>query len=323
MIKILANDGIDAVGKKMLEDAGFEVITNKIPQQDLAKELVNYEAILVRSATKVTEEIIAACPNLRLIGRAGVGIDNIDVEFAKYKGIKIVNTPDASSQSVAELVFAHLFGMVRFLHHSNRQMPENGVDKFPELKKSYSEGTELRGKTLGIIGFGRIGQATARIALGLGMNVMPFKLHASEVRIEFDFFRTFTDAVVMIKMNTVPFEELLAKSDFISLHVPFPKGATPVIAKKEIDMMKKGVGIINTSRGGAVNEKDLLDALNSGKVAYAGLDVFEGEPKPNKDLIAHPNVSSTPHIGASTKEAQERIGIELAQKVIDFFKHSE
>ena len=323
MIKILANDGIDAVGKKMLTDAGFEVVTNKVAQGDLAKELVDYDAILVRSATKVTEEIINACPNLRLIGRAGVGIDNIDVEFAKYKGIKIVNTPDASSQSVAELVYAHLFGMVRFMHQSNRQMPVNGVEKFAELKKNYSEGIELRGKTLGIVGFGRIGQATARIALGLGMNVMPFKLHASEVKIEFDFFRTFSDAVIMIKMNTVPFDELLANSDFITLHVPFPKGATPVIAKREFDLMKKGVGIINTARGGAVNEKDLLEALNSGKVAYAGLDVFENEPKPNKDLLEHPNVSSTPHIGASTKEAQERIGIELAQKVIDFFLHQE
>ncbi len=323
MIKILANDGIDTIGKKMLTDAGFEVITDKVSQQDLAKELVNYDAILVRSATKVTEDIITACPNLRLIGRAGVGLDNIDVEFAKYKGIKIVNTPDASSQSVAELVYAHLFGMVRFLHHSNRQMPENGVDKFPELKKNYSQGIELRGKTIGIIGFGRIGQATARIALGLGMNVMPFKLHASEVKIEFDFFHASNDAVIMIKMNTVPFEDLLAKSDFITLHVPFPKGATPVIGKKEFELMKQGVGIVNTSRGGAVNETDLLDALNTGKVAYAGLDVFVGEPKPNKDLLEHPNVSSTPHIGASTKEAQERIGIELAQKVIDFFMHQD
>ena len=321
MVKILANDGIDSVGKQMLEKEGFEVVTNKIAQADLAKELVTFDAILVRSATKVTEEIITACPNLRLIGRAGVGMDNIDIEFAKYKGIKILNTPESSSQSVAELVYAHLFGMVRFLHQSNRQMPVNGVEKFAELKKKYSEGIELRGKTIGIIGFGNIGQATARIALGLGMNVMPFKLHASEVKIEFDFFRTFSNATVMIKMNTVPFEELLSKSDFITMHVPFPKNAPTIIAKPQFDLMKQGVGIINTSRGGVINETDLLDALNSGKVAYAGLDVFVGEPKPNPELLQHPNVSSTPHIGASTQEAQERIGIELAQKVIDFFKH--
>src|ERR1017187_3806694 len=245
MIKILANDSIDAVGKKMLNDAGFEVITNKVAQQDLAKELVNYDAILVRSATKVTEEIIIACPNLRLIGRAGVGVDNIDVEFAKYKGIKIVNTPDASSQSVAELVFAHLFGLSRFLHQSNRQMPINGNEKFSELKKKYSDGIELRGKTLGIIGFGRIGQATARIALGLGMNVMPFDMHISEAKIEFDFFRTFSDVTVLIKMNTVSFGDLLRHSDFITLHVSFPKGEAPVIGKREFDQMKQGVCIIN------------------------------------------------------------------------------
>lgn len=323
MIRILANDGIDAIGKKMLTEAGFEVVTNKVPQADLAKALADYDAIFVRSATKVTKEIIEANPNLRLIGRAGVGLDNIDVEFAKYKGIKIVNTPDASSQSVAELVYAHLFAMVRFLHHANRQMPVDGVDKFADLKKAYSEGIELRGKTIGIVGFGRIGQATARIALGLGMKVLPFKLHASEVKIEFDFIHATNNSTIMIKMDTVPFEDLLSQSDFITMHVPFPKGAAPVITKKEIALMKQGVGIVNTSRGGVIVEQDLLDGLNSGKVAYAGLDVFEGEPKPNKALLEHPNVSSTPHIGASTKEAQERIGIELAQKVIDFFLHQE
>lgn len=320
MIRILANDGIDNIGKQMLTEAGFEVITTKVTQQELAKELINYDAVLVRSASKITKEIIEACPNLRLIGRAGVGLDNIDLEFARYKGVKVVNTPDASSQSVAELVFAHLFSMTRFLHNANRKMPVEGNSRFEELKKAYSQGSELRGKTLGVIGFGKIGQSTAKIALGLGMNILPFKLHAAEVKIEFDFFKTFAESSVIIKMKTIPFEELLKNSDFITLHVPFPKGAAPIITKKEFNLMKNGVGIINTSRGGVIVEKDLLEALDSGKVAFAGLDVYEGEPVPKKEILEHPNISLSPHIGASTKEAQARIGIEMAEKVINYFK---
>jgi D-3-phosphoglycerate dehydrogenase / 2-oxoglutarate reductase len=320
MIRILANDGIDAIGKKMLVEAGFEVVTEKVPQAELSKELKNYDAVLVRSASKITEEIISACPNLKVIGRAGVGMDNIDVEFAKYKGIKVINTPEASAQSVAELVFAHLFGMIRFVYDANRRMPVDGAAKFNDLKKAYSEGIELRGKTLGIIGFGKIGQTTARIALGLGMNVKVFKLHAAEVKIEVDFFKTFSNASLMMSMKTVPFEELLQTSDFITLHVPFPKGAAPVITSKEIGMMKQGVGLVNTSRGGVIVEDDLLEGLNSGKIAYAALDVFENEPNPRKELLEHPRISLTPHIGASTREAQERIGIEIARKMIESFK---
>jgi D-3-phosphoglycerate dehydrogenase / 2-oxoglutarate reductase len=322
MARILANDGIDDVGKQMLEKRGFEVVTNKFPQDQLADELrKNYDALIVRSATKIPRKIIDAVPNLRLIGRAGVGLDNIDVEYAKYKGIKIVNTPDASSQSVAELVFAHLFTMVRMLHDSNRMMPgHNGAEEFAALKKKYSSGIELKGKTLGIIGFGRIGQTAARIALGLGMNILPFKLHKAEVTIEFDFFKTMANAHFNIKMKSVPFEKLLAESDFITMHVPFPKGAPPIISKKEFKQMKDRVGIVNTSRGGVIVENDLLEALESGKVAFAALDVFEGEPVVKKEILQHPNISLSPHIGASTKEAQERIGIELAQKVIDYFK---
>lgn len=320
MIKILANDGIDAAGKKILIGAGFEVITEKVLQEKLASSMRDYDAILVRSATKVTQEIIEANPGLRLIGRAGVGMDNIDVEFAKHKGIKVINTPEASSQSVAELVFAHLFSMARMLFDSNRQMSScDTKEKFESLKKKYSSGIELRGKTLGIIGFGKIGQATARIALGLGMHVMPFKLHAQDVKIEFDFFRTYGDAKMMITMKCVPFEKLLAESDFISMHVPFPKGAVPVIAAKEFGLMRDGVGIVNTSRGGVVVEDDLLEALNSGKVGYAALDVFKDEPLVRKEIREHPKISLSPHIGGSTKEAQERIGIELATKVVQYF----
>lgn len=321
MIRILANDGIDAAGKKIFSDAGFEISTDKIPQDQLTKGLLDFDGILVRSATQVRKEHIDACPNLKLIGRAGVGMDNIDVAYAREKGVHVVNTPEASSQSVAELVFANLFTMSRFMHDSHRQMPScDSKEQFEALKKKYSSGIELKGKTLGIVGFGKIGQTVARMALGIGMKVMPFKLNAMDVKIEIDFFQTHSNASLMVTMKCVPFEELLSQSDFITLHVPFPKGAVPVIAEREFKQMKNGVGIVNTARGGAVAESDLLNALNSGKVAYAALDVFEGEPLIKKELREHPNVSLTPHIGGSTKEAQERIGIELASKVVQLFK---
>ena len=321
MIRILANDGIDAAGKKIFLDAGFEVVTDKVPQDKLSEGLQNFDAILVRSATQVRKEHIDACQNLKLIGRAGVGMDNIDVAYAREKGVHVVNTPDASSQSVAELVFANLFTMSRYLHDANRKMPAcETKEQFEALKKKYSSGIELKGKTLGIIGFGKIGQTVARMALGLGMKVMPFKLNAMDVKIEIDFFQTHSNASLMVTMKCVPFEELLSNSDFITLHVPFPKGAAPVIGARELALMKHGVGIVNTARGGAVAEADLLEALNSGKVGYAALDVFEGEPLIKKELREHPNVSLTPHIGGSTKEAQERIGIELATKVVQLFK---
>lgn len=320
MIRILANDGIDAAGKKIFLDAGFEVVTDKIAQEDLASNLQKFDAILVRSATQVRKELIDVCPGLKLIGRAGVGMDNIDVAYAREKGIHVVNTPEASSQSVAELVIGSLFNMSRFLYDSNRQMPScESKEQFNALKKKYSGGTELRGKTLGIIGFGKIGQSVARMALGLGMKILPFKLHAEDVKIEIDLFQTHSSSSIVVNMKCVPFEQLLTQSDFITLHVPFPKGAVPVLGEPQFKLMKSGVGIINTARGGAVSEADLLEGLHSGKVAYAALDVFEGEPLIKKELREHPNVSLTPHIGGSTREAQERIGIELATKVVHLF----
>jgi D-3-phosphoglycerate dehydrogenase len=321
MIRILANDGIDAAGKNILHGAGFEVSTDKIPQDQLSEKLQGFDAILVRSATQVRQAHIDANPGLKLIGRAGVGMDNIDVAYARGKGLHVINTPDASSQSVAELVFAHMFTMTRFLHDANRNMPScDSAEKFDQLKKKYSAGIELKGKTLGIVGFGKIGQTVARMALGLGMEVMPFKLNAADVKIEIDFFQTHSNASLMVTMKCVPFEDLLRQSDFITLHVPFPKGAPPVIGQKELALVKKGVGIINTSRGGAVSESDLLTALNDGRVGYAALDVFEGEPMIRTEIREHPRVSLTPHIGGSTREAQERIGIELANKVVAAFK---
>jgi D-3-phosphoglycerate dehydrogenase / 2-oxoglutarate reductase len=320
MIRILANDGIDAAGKKIFTDAGFTVSTEKISQENLSEGIRNFDAILVRSATQVRKEHIDAHLGLKLIGRAGVGMDNIDVAYAREKGIHVVNTPEASSQSVAELVFAQFFSMSRYLQDANRNMGScTTKEDFEKLKKSYSNGTELKGKTIGIIGFGQIGQTVARMALALGMKVLPYRRNSSEVTLELDFFKGHTNEKISVNLNCSSFAELLSQSDYITLHVPFPKGGIPLIGKAEFDQMKKGVTIVNTARGGAVSEQDLLAALNSGIVSNAALDVFEGEPLIKKELREHPNVSLTPHIGGSTKEAQERIGIELAEKVVSLF----
>ncbi len=321
MIKILANDGIDAAGKKIFESAGFSVSTDKIAQENIGPALKNFDAVLVRSATQVRKEHIDAASNLRLIGRAGVGMDNIDVKYARDKGLAVINTPAASSQSVAELVFAHLFTGVRMLHDSNRNMPASETkESFDALKKKYSAGIELRGKTLGIIGAGQIAKSAASIALGLGMNILFHRLNNEDVIVDLDLHPSIGQKrKISITFKCVSFTKLLIESDFITLHVPFPKGSPPVIAKKEFDLMKNGVGIVNTARGGVVSETDLIEALNNNKVAFAGIDVFEGEPLVKKELRQHPKVTLSPHIGGSTKEAQERIGIELAEKVVEYF----
>jgi D-3-phosphoglycerate dehydrogenase len=310
--KILANDGIDPIGKGLLEKAGFTVVTDKVAQENLATAIneQQFVGLTVRSATKVRKDVIDACPGLKLIGRGGVGMDNIDVDYARSKGIEVVNTPAASSHSVGELVFAHLFNTVRFLYDSNRQMPVNGDTQFDALKKKYAKGIELKGKTLGIIGFGRIGQAVAKIALGCGMKVVAYDPFLKEASLNLEI-EGVSDKIT-VKIVTVALEKLLAESDFITLHVPGGK----VITKKEFDLMKNGVCIVNAARGGVIDEKDLIDALNSGKVGHAALDVFENEPTPNKELLSHPKISLTPHIGAATEEAQERIGVELAELII-------
>lgn len=319
MRRILANDGLAEEAVQKLKAAGLEVSTEKVPQDQLKEVLPNYEGVIVRSATKIRQEVIDACPNLQFIGRAGTGMDNIDVEYAQSKGIEVTNTPAAASESVAELVFAHTFSIARNLYHANRRMPNEAETNFQGLKKSFSNGLELRGKTLGIIGFGRIGQCVARIGLGLGMNVLPFKLHAETVKIFVDFFEI-KNASIAINMESTNFDRLLAESDIITIHVPYQEGDPPVLYKERINKMKDGVIIINTSRGGVINEDHLLDGLNSGKVGAAGLDVYENEPTPKPEIFHHPQISLTPHIGASTAEAQQRVGLEIAQKVIDFFQ---
>ena len=316
MFKLLANDGIDPIGKEILEKAGFTVDTQTVPQEQLAEALQNYDALTVRSATKVRKELIDACPNLKLIGRGGVGMDNIDVDYARSKGIAVVNTPAASSLSVAELVFAHLFTGVRFLQDANRAMPSKGATAFNDLKKAYAKGIELRGKTIGIIGFGRIGRETAKIALGLGMDVLAYDFSPIPETLPV----VFSGGIeVNLPVKGVTFETLLAESDFISLHVPFTD--KPIIGAAEFAQMKNGSALVNCSRGGTVDETALLAALDSGILAFAGLDVFDNEPTPRQDLLSHPKISLSPHIGASTNEAQERIGTELAQLIIDHFKH--
>jgi D-3-phosphoglycerate dehydrogenase len=234
MIKILANDGIDPIGKKMLEDAGFLVDTNNIPQDELPEKLQNYDAITVRSATKVRKALIDACPNLKLIGRGGVGVDNIDVDYAKEKGIGVYNTPASSSLSVAELVFAQLFGGVRFLADSNRKMPVEGNSKFNDLKKAYAKGIELRGKTLGILGFGRIGREVAKIAMGVGMDVLAYDLYPFKPEVEI---LLGGGIAVSAKVTIASLEEVITQSDFITLHTPFVDKA--LLGAAELAQTKK------------------------------------------------------------------------------------
>lgn len=316
-MKILANDGISQSGIDALEKGGFEVITTKVAQSQLENYINehNIDAILVRSATQVRQELIDACPSIKLIGRGGVGMDNIDVDYAIDNGLHVINTPAASSSSVAELVFSHLFGMVRFLHSSNREMPLEGDSRFKELKKAYAHGTELRGKTLGIIGFGRIGQEVAKIGLGLGMNVIATDDLVESAPITLAFFN---GQKITIQIDTIPKDELLKEADFITLHVPAQEDY--IVAEAEFEKMKDGVGIINTARGGVLHEVDLVKAITSGKVQFAGLDVFETEPTPAVQLLMNPEISLTPHIGAATKEAQDRIGLELAKQIIELLR---
>lgn len=316
MVKILVNDGIHPDGQLLLEEAGYQVDTEKVAQADLPKVLPDYDVIIVRSATKVRQALIDLCPNLKIIARGGVGLDNIDVEYARSKGIKVINTPAASSQSVAELVFGHLFSLARFLHLANREMPGQGDTAFKKLKKSYSKGMQLRGKTLGVIGFGRIGQEAARIGVGMGMNVMPVDPYVDGADIDISPYNS-DNIKFSVYLETGDMDEMLKKADFITLHVPFL--GKPVLGKEEFAKMKNGVIVVNAARGGVVDEDALLEALDSGKVTAAGLDVFVGEPTPRKDLLEHDRIALSPHIGASTGEAQANIGLELADKIIGFF----
>jgi len=313
-MKVLANDGISKSGADKLVKNGFDIVTVSVEQGQLINYINKNDVVvlLVRSATKVRKDIIDSCPSLKIIGRGGVGMDNIDVEYAREKGLKVINTPAASSLSVAELVIAHLYSCVRFLHISNRNMPLEGDTNFKSLKKAFAKGIELRGKTLGIIGFGRIGQEVAKIAIGIGMHVIYYDLHNDKVNIELMFF---DNKKIDFSLEKSSFKDVLSKSDFITLHVPAQKEY--VIGEKEFDLMKTGAGVINASRGGVIDEVALNKNIDEGKISFAALDTFENEPKPEITLLMNPKISLTPHIGAATNEAQDRIGVELADQITE------
>jgi D-3-phosphoglycerate dehydrogenase len=302
MAKILVTDGMDKNAAIAMKELGHEIVEEFYELDVLKEKVKEADAIIVRSKTKIRKDVIdsaKAAGRLKLIVRAGVGVDNIDVQYAKDNGIEVRNTPSASSASVAELAIAHMFAISRFIPAANVTM-RNG-----EWNKKAYKGSELGGKTLGVIGFGRIGIETAKRAKALGMNI-----------IYTDFFGK-KDGYDEFKY--VEKDELIKNADYITLHVPFIKENGPVLTKKEFAQMKDGVYLVNCARGGVVCEAALLDALETGKVAAAGIDVFEEEPTKNEKLINHSNVSVTPHIGASTKEAQKRIGEELVEIVKTVF----
>lgn len=319
-MKVLANDGISAKAKAALEAEGITVSTDHVEQAHLIDTLnrEGYAGILVRSATKVRQDLIDACPNLRFIGRGGVGMDNIDVEYARSQGKVVFNTPAASSQSVAELVMAHLFAMARSLHQSYPAMPERGAEEFKVLKKAYAKGIELRGKTLGIVGFGRIGTAVAQYALGCGMNVIGVdqvgESRTVPVRIPTgrDSFEEVTVTVPLVSLS-----ELLAQADAVTFHVPAQADGSPVLDAAGVSSMKAGAMLVNTARGGTVDEAAVCAAVASGHLRAAALDVFVGEPKPKAEVLTAPGLALTPHIGAATLEAQDRIGDELVERILE------
>ncbi|SDE54404.1 D-2-hydroxyacid dehydrogenase [Riemerella columbipharyngis] len=313
-MRVLANDGISPAGEKTLKESGIEVLDHRVSQEQLVQYINDnaVDVLLVRSATKVRKDLIDACPSLKIIGRGGVGMDNIDVEYAKSRGIKVINTPTASSKSVAEMVFAHFFSLARFLHESNRMMPLEGETKFKELKKSYSKAVELSGKTLGVIGFGSIGKEVLKKGIALGMKVLVCNKEAKTETLKLDFF---DGRSLDFEVTSTSLEEVLRNSDFISINTP--KTNSYIIDEPQFEMMKDGVFIANTARGGVLNEKALLKFIENGKVAGAALDVFENEPNPELSVLMNPQLSLTPHLAGNTLEAQERIGVELAEQIIN------
>ena len=302
MIRILATDGMEATAVDKLESLGYEVVQQFYEPEDLKAAVKEADVMVVRSATKVRKDIIDAAAEtgrLKLVIRGGVGIDNIDKEYAEANGIKVTNTPAASSASVAELAIGHMFSMARYIGIANATM-RNG-----EWNKKKYEGTDLGGKTLGLVGFGRIAREVAKRAAALGMNVIYTRRSGEDPE--------------ETTARFVDMETLIKDSDFISLHIPAQKGKDYVFGKEEIAQMKDGVFLVNTARGGLIDEDALVEALDSGKVEGAALDVFKEEPTKNEKITRHPKISMTPHIGAATKEAQTRIGGEIIQIITEFF----
>lgn len=317
-MKVLANDGISKSGEKALKDAGIEFLDHTVAQEQLEKFINDNEVdvLLVRSATKVREDLINACPSLKIIGRGGVGMDNIDVEFARSKGLHVINTPLASSRSVAEMVFAHFFTLARNLHECNRLMPLEGDTEFKKLKKAFSNAIELEGKTLGVIGFGGIGQEVVKIGISLGMKVKVLTRTPKTETLTLSFFDG--QKVDFEITSTNDWDEFLNETDFISLNTP--KTNEYILDVPQFEKMKDGVFIVNTARGGVINEVSLVNFIATGKVGGAALDVFESEPKPELVLLMNPSLSLSPHLGGNTVDAQEKIGVELAEQIIEIKK---
>ncbi|MGB3131173.1 MAG: NAD(P)-dependent oxidoreductase [Saprospiraceae bacterium] len=311
--KILVNDGMEEEGILALRAFGFEVDGEPISQEHLKSKLQNYDGIIVRSATKVRKDLIEICPNLKFIARGGVGMDNIDVEYAKSKNIQVINTPAASSRSVAELAMAHILSCTRGLFISSREL--NSDENFVKLKKQMSSFQEVKSKKLFLIGFGRIGRELSKMALGAEMEVIVHDPYIKIAEIELDIMgKKFN-----VNLPLVDLDEGLQQADYISIHTPF--SGNPILSKREFGLMKKNVILINTSRGENIDESTLIEALESGKVQAAGLDVFQNEPNISPSILKQRNVGVTPHIGASTKEAQARIAIELVEKIKDCFNN--
>ena len=319
-MKVLANDGISKAGENALKEAGIEILDNRVAQDHVINFINdnNVDVLLVRSVTKVRQELIDACPGLKIIGRGGIGMDNIDVEYARSKGIKVINTPTASSKSVAELVFGHFISLARFLHESNRLMPLEGDTHFSAMKKSFSNAYELSGKTLGVIGFGSIGQEVVKIGIALGMKIQVLTRSPKTEVLTLDFFDGQTVNFEITSTNDM--DAFLKDADFISINTP--KTNEYIIDTPQFEKMKDGVYIINTARGGVINEVTLIDFIESGKVAGAALDVFENEPSPELPLLMNPALSLSPHVGGNTVDAQEKIGIELAEQIIKLQKET-
>lgn len=302
MVRILVTDGMNKDSVAALRDSGYEVVEQFYEPEELGTVLQDYDVVVVRSATKIRQPIIDKAletGRLKLIIRGGVGVDNIDVTYATSRGIRVANTPNSSSASVAELALAHMFAVCRFVNISNVTMREGKWEK-----KKYN-GIELGGKILGLVGFGKISKSLAEKASALGMKVI-YTNRSGKVE-GYDQYEYCT------------LDQLISKADFVSLHIPFIKEQGVVIGKEQFEMMKDGAVLINCARGGVVDETALLEALDNGKLRGAGVDVFEVEPATNTALINHPKVSVTPHIGAATKEAQTRIGAEIVQVIFDFF----
>ena len=317
-MKVLANDGLSKSGENALIAAGFDYLNNRVAQNHL-ENFINenqVEVLLVRSATQVRAELIDACPSLKIIGRGGVGMDNIDVEYAIEKGLFVINTPNASSRSVAEMVFAHFFSLARFLHESNRLMPLEGETHFDGLKKAFTKAYELEGKTLGVIGFGGIGKEVIKMGISLGMKVKVLTRKPKTETISIPFFDGRSIDFEISSTNN--WNEFLKNTTFISINTP--KTSEYIIDTPQFDLMEDGVFIVNTARGGVLNEQTMLEYIESGKILGAALDVFENEPNPSVNILMNPALSITPHLGGNTIDAQEKIGLELAQQIIEIKK---